>query len=36
VLLQGCLDDLGSEVLRRPESYFWFNKRWVLQPKEDA
>jgi len=31
-LLQSCLDDLGAEVLKNPESYFWFNKRWVLQP----
>lgn len=33
-LLQGCLDDLGAEILRHPESYFWFNKRWVLQDKD--
>jgi lauroyl/myristoyl acyltransferase len=26
------LDDLGREVLAHPESYFWFNKRWVLEP----
>jgi Kdo2-lipid IVA lauroyltransferase/acyltransferase len=31
-LLQSCLDDLGREVLAHPESYFWFNKRWVLEP----
>ncbi len=30
-LLQGCLDDLGGEILQHPESYFWFNKRWVLE-----
>lgn len=30
-LLQSCFDDLGQEVLQNPESYFWFNKRWVLQ-----
>lgn len=35
-LLQSCLDDLGAEVLRHPESYFWFNKRWVLEPFEDS
>ena len=34
-LLQSCLDDLGGEVLRHPESYFWFNKRWVLEPPGD-
>ncbi len=35
-LLQSCLDDLGAEVLKNPESYFWFNKRWVLEKFEDA
>ena len=32
-LLQSCFDDLGGEVEKNPESYFWFNKRWVLQEK---
>lgn len=31
-LLQSCLDDLGAEILQNPQSYFWFNKRWVLEP----
>jgi lauroyl/myristoyl acyltransferase len=35
VLLQSCLDDLGTEVLKNPESYFWFNKRWVLEKFTD-
>lgn len=30
-LLQSCLDILGEEVRLHPESYFWFNKRWVLE-----
>ncbi|MGA0332432.1 MAG: lysophospholipid acyltransferase family protein [Kiritimatiellia bacterium] len=30
-LLQSCLDELGAEVQTHPESYFWFNKRWVLE-----
>ncbi|MDF3129174.1 lysophospholipid acyltransferase family protein [Kiritimatiellaeota bacterium B1221] len=34
-LLQSCLDDLGAEVLKNPESYFWFNKRWVLEKFEE-
>jgi KDO2-lipid IV(A) lauroyltransferase len=34
-LLQSCLDDLGAEVVKNPESYFWFNKRWVLEPFEE-
>lgn len=33
-LLQSCLDDVGAEVKQNPESYFWFNKRWVLEPFE--
>jgi lauroyl/myristoyl acyltransferase len=35
-LLQGCLDELGAMVLAHPESYFWFNKRWVLEPHGEA
>jgi len=31
-LLQSCLDVLTPEILACPESYFWFNKRWVLEP----
>jgi len=31
-LLQSCLDDLSGEILSHPECYFWFNKRWVLEP----
>jgi KDO2-lipid IV(A) lauroyltransferase len=34
VMLQTCLDQLGGECLRYPESYFWFNKRWVLEPHQ--
>lgn len=34
-LLQSCLDDLSAEILQAPESYFWFNKRWVLEPFGD-
>jgi KDO2-lipid IV(A) lauroyltransferase len=34
-LLQSCLDDLSGEILKNPESYFWFNKRWVLEPFGD-
>jgi len=29
-LLQNCLDHLSTEILQHPESYFWLNKRWVL------
>ncbi len=31
-LLQSCLDDLSPFILAHPESYFWYNKRWVLEP----
>lgn len=34
-LLQSCLDDLGEEILQNPQSYFWFNKRWVLEPFQE-
>jgi len=34
-LLQSCLDDLSAEILLRPEAYFWFNKRWVLEPFDE-
>ncbi len=32
-LLQSCLTDLGEEIMKNPASYFWFNKRWVLEKK---
>jgi lauroyl/myristoyl acyltransferase len=27
-----ALSVLGAEVMKSPEQYFWYNKRWVLQP----
>jgi KDO2-lipid IV(A) lauroyltransferase len=27
-----ALDALSAEVLKAPEQYFWFNRRWVLEP----
>jgi KDO2-lipid IV(A) lauroyltransferase len=33
-LLQDCLDLHTAEILKNPGSYFWFNKRWVLEPFE--
>jgi KDO2-lipid IV(A) lauroyltransferase len=33
-LMQSCLDEFSAEILKHPESYFWFNKRWVLEPFE--
>jgi lauroyl/myristoyl acyltransferase len=35
-LLQYCLDTLTAEILQNPESYFWFNKRWVLEPHAEG
>lgn len=31
-MTQAVLDRLTDEVRARPEQYFWFNKRWVLDP----
>lgn len=31
-MTQTVLDRLTDEVRARPEQYFWFNKRWVLDP----
>ena len=25
---------ISKEILKTPEQYFWYNKRWVLNPKE--
>ncbi len=33
-LLQSVLDALTPVILERPEQYFWFNRRWVLEPLE--
>lgn len=32
LLLQQCLDALTPFILQHPHSYFWYNKRWVLEP----
>jgi lauroyl/myristoyl acyltransferase len=29
---QRALDVLGSQAMEMPEQYFWYNKRWVLEP----
>jgi lauroyl/myristoyl acyltransferase len=29
---QQALEVLGSQALGMPEQYFWYNKRWVLEP----
>lgn len=31
-LTQAVIDPLQAEILSRPDQYFWFNKRWVLDP----
>lgn len=31
-MTQAVLDQLSRAVLEHPEHYFWFNKRWVLEP----
>ena len=31
-IMQEVLDQFSELVYRHPEQYFWYNKRWVLQP----
>jgi len=31
-LLQAVVDALEPEIRRHPDQYFWFNRRWVLDP----
>lgn len=31
-ITQRALDLLGEQVMQYPEQYFWYNKRWVLEP----
>ena len=31
-IMRECLDWLGQRVLSEPSQYFWYNKRWVLEP----
>ena len=31
-ITQLALNQLSEQVLKRPDLFFWFNKRWVLQP----
>lgn len=34
-VLQALLDQFSGFVMDNPEQYFWYNKRWVLEPFED-
>jgi len=34
-ILAECLDWLGTRVMADPQQYFWYNKRWVLEPLEN-
>jgi len=31
-MLQELMNDMDAEIRATPEQYFWFNKRWVLDP----
>ena len=33
-IMQSIMTSLSEEVLKTPEQYFWYNKRWVLDPKK--
>lgn len=32
-IMQEIMSALSKEILKTPEQYFWYNKRWVLDPK---
>jgi KDO2-lipid IV(A) lauroyltransferase len=32
-IMQELITVFDQEIMNRPEQYFWFNKRWVLDPK---
>lgn len=34
-MTQEVMRVLGDAVMARPDQYFWFNKRWVLQPLDE-
>ena len=31
-MMQALVSIFDAEIRARPEQYFWFNKRWVLDP----
>lgn len=33
-IMQKIMDILTAEIFKTPEQYFWYNKRWVLDPKK--
>ncbi len=32
-IMQDMMAAMSAEILKTPEQYFWYNKRWVLDPK---
>jgi KDO2-lipid IV(A) lauroyltransferase len=34
-MTQIVMDKFSAVILENPEQYFWYNKRWVLEPLED-
>ncbi len=35
-IMQIAADHFTAAIRRHPEQYFWFNKRWVLEPRENS
>lgn len=33
-MMQDVMEALSKEILKTPEQYFWYNKRWVLNPEK--
>lgn len=33
-IMKEVMTALSNEILKSPEQYFWYNKRWVLNPKK--
>ncbi len=35
-IMQQVMTALSNEIIQTPEQYFWYNKRWVLNPKKQT
>ncbi len=35
-IMQEVMTALSNEICKTPEQYFWYNKRWVLNPKKQT
>ena len=34
-MMQELMSALSTEILKTPDQYFWYNKRWVLKPRSE-